>query len=386
MNAPDQPLLIALVAVQFFVHALGWTMATRLFKGWRAAEGQFAGFWFALALGLSLYVPPWPSGHVLRNLGDLLVVAAAALQLRGLALHWGQKPADRACAVLLVLTLGVIALSLSQPHGHGWRVAAVCVGASLLLLATVRLIWQHGRAAMPTFSLALALAYSLLALALLARAVQALASDGLSKVSIDAPGRANVALVMAVMFVGGCMNLAQIRLVLGRVLQRLTAQARTDALTGTANRRGLLHSLQDIHTRARRGGHAYAVLMVDIDHFKAINDLHGHAAGDRVLQRVAQGLREGLRHGDVVARWGGEEFCVLLPRIAAADAQVLAQRMAAQIAHSGEPRVTVSIGVAQMQAGDEQAEPVVQRADAALYRAKDLGRNRVEVCLQAAPA
>ena len=172
-------------------------------------------------------------------------------------------------------------------------------------------------------------------------------------------------------------ELAQIRLVLGRVLQRLTAQAQTDALTGTVNRRGLLQHLEQMHQRARGGGDGYVVLMVDVDHFKNVNDEHGHAQGDDVLKRVAQGLREGLRAGDVVARWGGEEFCVLLPRIGLAEAQTLAERMTLQIAATGKPRVTVSIGVAEAHAQAETAEQVIRRADAALYRAKEAGRNRV---------
>jgi diguanylate cyclase (GGDEF)-like protein len=375
----DQPLMIALVAVQFLVHALGWSMAAYLYRGWRAAEGQFAGFWLALGVGLLLYVPALPSGHALRNLGDVLIVAGVALQHRGLALYWGRPAADRAALAWLALCAAVILLSLGQPHGHAWRVVMVCVGVGGFMAATARLVWQQGRAATPAFALLLCAAYGTLALALFARALQALAADPAAKISIDAPGRGSLALVILVMFVGGLMNLAQIRLVLGRLLQRLIEQAQTDALTGTANRRGLLRCLEELHQRAQRGGHGYAVLMVDVDHFKAINDRHGHAEGDRVLQRVATGLREGLRVGDVIARWGGEEFCVLLPRIGADDAHALAERMTRRIAESGEPRVTVSVGVAEVQAALEGAEEVLRRADAALYRAKESGRNRVMV-------
>ena len=91
-------------------------------------------------------------------------------------------------------------------------------------------------------------------------------------------------------------------------------------------------------TRAQQGGHGYVVLMVDIDHFKAINDRHGHAEGDSILKRVAQNLRDGLRVGDVVARWGwrGVPACCL-PHIGLAEAHALAQRMATQIAATGKP-------------------------------------------------
>jgi diguanylate cyclase (GGDEF)-like protein len=252
-----------------------------------------------------------------------------------------------------------------------------------LLLATVQLIWRHGRDATPSFAPVLAGAYGLLAVTLLVRAVQVLSHAGSAKLSIDAPGRSSLVLVILVMFAGGAINLAQIRLVLGRVLQRLRAQAQSDALTGTANRRGLLLGLEAMHAKAQRGtasgqaGHGYSVLMVDVDHFKAINDSLGHAGGDRALQRVARALRDGLRGGDLIARWGGEEFCVLLPRTTLADAQTLAERLAQRVAASGEPAVTVSIGVAEARAAQETAEDVIRRADAALYLAKQSGRNRV---------
>lgn len=382
----DQPLLIALVAVQFLVHALGWTMAARLTQRWRDAEGQFVAFWLLLAVGLMLYVPAWASGSAPRNLGDLLIVAAIAVQHRGMSLYWGQRPSDRGYLAMLVFTVSMLALSLTQANGHGLRVATVCVGVGVMLLATVRLTWRQGRPGTPAFATIVASGYGLLALALLARAVQALSVGASTKISIDAPGHLNVSLAILVLFVGGLINLAQIRLVLGRVLQHLTTQAQTDALTGTANRRGLMQHLAEVHARAQQGAHGYVVLMVDIDHFKAVNDQHGHAEGDNVLKRVAQNLRDGLRVGDVVARWGGEEFCVLLPRIGLSEARALAERMTLQIAATGMPRVTVSIGVAEVHVQAEDSDGAIRRADAALYRAKQAGRNRVVTAAAFVPA
>jgi diguanylate cyclase (GGDEF)-like protein len=240
-------------------------------------------------------------------------------------------------------------------------------------------VWRRGRKTTPGFAASLAISYAVLSLALLARAAQALTIDPATKISIDAPGRSNLILVILVLFVGGAMNLAQLRLVMGRVLSRLTMQAHSDSLTGAANRRGLLQAL----TEAQRSAAGYALLMVDVDHFKAINDRFGHAEGDRVLKRVAQTLREGVRAGDVVARWGGEEFCLLLPGMGVADAQAWSERIALQIASSGEPRVTISVGVAHVQDGVEATDAVIQRADAALYLAKSAGRNRVIVAAAA---
>jgi two-component system cell cycle response regulator len=138
-----------------------------------------------------------------------------------------------------------------------------------------------------------------------------------------------------------------------------------------------MQRLPAIHARARQGGSSYTVLMVDVDHFKAINDQHGHAEGDEVLRRVALNLREGLRGGDLVARWGGEEFCVVLPRTSLVEAYALAERVATRVADNGEPQVTVSIGVAEAHAARESVEDVIRRADQALYGAKEAGRNCV---------
>ena len=382
----EQPLLIALVAVQFVVHALGWSMTAHVTGRWRDAEGQFAAFWLLLTLGLLLYVPAWPSGSAPRNVANVLIVVALAAQHRGMALYWGRRPSDRAYLVLAALTGATTAISLTQAGGHGLRVAAVCLGAGVMLLATVRLIWVCGRPQMQRFALVMAVSYGVLAVALCARAVQALSVAPATKISIDAPGHLNVPFAILVLFVGGLINLAQLRLILGRVLQHLTLEARTDALTGTANRRGLMRHLEELHARSLQGDHPYVLMMVDIDHFKAVNDRHGHAEGDRVLTRVAQALRDGLRVGDFVARWGGEEFCVLLPRIRLAEARALAERMTMQIAASGEPRVTISVGVAEAHVQLETPEAVIRRADEAMYRAKQSGRNRVVDALNAISA
>jgi len=373
-----QPLLIALVSVQFFIHALIWAMTARMARHWRAVEGHFALFWLLLAVGLMLFVPPLESGSLPRNLADLLIVAASMFEHRGLALHWGQRPGWRFYAVGLAAAAAVIAASFLMANGHGLRVAVVCFGCATMMLASVSLMWRLGRAATPIFAPVAAAGYGLLGAALLVRGVQALLVGSTTKISIDAPGHANIPLAITVLFVGGLINLAHIRLVLGRVLHRLGQQAKTDELTGALNRRGLLMQLEAEHANAVQGRSGYALLMVDVDHFKAINDQHGHAQGDQVLQGVSASLRAALRSDDLVGRWGGEEFCVLLPRTRLHDAEQLAQRVATRVAASNSGiRVTVSIGVSEYGPADLDLQAVIRRADDALYRAKETGRNRV---------
>lgn len=158
-----------------------------------------------------------------------------------------------------------------------------------------------------------------------------------------------------------------------------------DPLTGLANRRSAARRLEAEGMRARRQGEPLSVLMLDLDHFKRVNDRWGHAAGDRVLAAVARILCEELRGADLPARYGGEEFLAILPNADPAQALRVAERVRERIA--GTPialpevtaRITVSVGIASL-APDEAATALVARADEALYAAKQGGRNR---CLAA---
>jgi diguanylate cyclase (GGDEF)-like protein len=168
---------------------------------------------------------------------------------------------------------------------------------------------------------------------------------------------------------------------------RLEAMARTDALTGLVNRRYATEELDRLIASAARHHGELAVLMIDVDHFKALNDERGHEAGDRVLHRMAHQLGVGLRITDVLSRWGGEEFVALLAETGVDGAIGVARRMRERAAETtpGVPPVTVSIGCAAWRRG-ESSEGLLARADAALYEAKRTGRDRVVVSAAAPPA
>ena len=159
--------------------------------------------------------------------------------------------------------------------------------------------------------------------------------------------------------------------------------SRTDSLTQLLNRRYWEAAASAEFQRCRRSGRASTVLLLDIDHFKSINDQHGHPVGDQVIRSVATMLREALRQQDVPGRYGGEEFAVVLPDTNVQGATVLAERVRSLIEKSvlqAEHRVrtTVSIGIAALEAQDGGYGEWVARADRALYAAKGLGRNRTE--------
>ena len=164
-----------------------------------------------------------------------------------------------------------------------------------------------------------------------------------------------------------------------RANAELERVAQTDALTGLHNRGHLNARLREEFTRQQRHRQPYAVLLMDLDHFKLINDSYGHATGDAVLAAFAALIRSSLRASDFVGRFGGEEFLALLPGTTLEGAAALAAKLCQRTrdhAFQGTGYVTVSIGVAEAEPGDAQYEDVVQRADAALYEAKRAGRNR----------
>jgi diguanylate cyclase (GGDEF)-like protein len=163
--------------------------------------------------------------------------------------------------------------------------------------------------------------------------------------------------------------------------------ARTDGLTGLTNRRKFLELVERELLRARRYNAPLALVLLDLDHFKRVNDTHGHLVGDRVLVHAAETLRQAIRDVDTAARYGGEEFAVLLPDTDLVGAQEVAERCARKLASSsvavgaaGDVTVTASLGVATFSPeSDARVEDLMRRADQALYRAKEAGRNRVMV-------
>jgi len=166
--------------------------------------------------------------------------------------------------------------------------------------------------------------------------------------------------------------------------ERLIEMANYDFLTGLLNRREMFARLGVEISRANRTMEPLSIIMIDIDHFKAINDTHGHIVGDSVLKEIARRLREGMRDYDLICRFGGEEFLVMAPETAVERAEELAERLRGMVSDipfhiSSVPAViTISAGVTQLAAG-ETVEGVLSRADSALYRAKEQGRNRVAV-------
>lgn len=164
-------------------------------------------------------------------------------------------------------------------------------------------------------------------------------------------------------------------------IQSYLTEARTDGLTGLFNRRAFDKKLDELFALFRGGGKPFTLILIDIDHFKVINDTHGHPIGDVVLQQIAKRLGSGFGEAEIVARFGGEEFAILttLPiRTAAEKMNTVRNRIASDPIMAGTTKLTVTMSIGLSQPGDDLViGPIVRRADQALYSAKNMGRNRV---------
>ena len=161
--------------------------------------------------------------------------------------------------------------------------------------------------------------------------------------------------------------------------EQLARLALTDRLTGLSNRHAGEQALERDVARARRAGLPFSLALLDLDHFKQVNDRHGHAVGDEILRLVSQVLASTFRASDLAVRWGGDEFLVLLPDVAAKGASIFAERARMQVETLTVPggNVTLSAGVVEI-GQSESPQDAIARADTQLYQAKHAGRNRVK--------
>ena len=165
--------------------------------------------------------------------------------------------------------------------------------------------------------------------------------------------------------------------------QDLQILCRTDPLTTAANRRAFNEILSQEFSRFKRSQKEYALIMIDLDHFKSINDQHGHSVGDQVLIEVTERCKDNIRVHDILARLGGEEFCILLPYTDSKQAKKVAERLREKIeikpiiVDGLRVKVTISVGISLVSTGDEDGHQAMERADQKLFQAKESGRNQI---------
>jgi diguanylate cyclase (GGDEF)-like protein len=308
------------------------------------------------------------------------------LILFGVRSFAGRPP--RPLLYLLAVAAAAIPLFLwNEPEGFAKRVVLVAIlvmACDLLLVREGLLLWRRERLASG------AILAALFAPTVVLFAVRGyLAATGQLGTELFPTDNSNqwlAATGTAFLLLRGS---ALLLLAAERSRNRLVTIAQHDPLTGAMNRSGLERAMTLIAADAGKRPGRLTLLLIDIDHFKSLNDTHGHAAGDRILQLFAEAARSELRASDVLARHGGDEFVALLPHMATKDAVRVANRIRAAFGRALADwdgvalQPTLSIGVAEGEAASDELETLLEHADEALYRSKRLGRDRVQVQIRA---
>ena len=332
------------------------------------------------SLAVSAYVSP----AVLLLGGNALNLIALGMSVIALRMLLEEPLRWRlVLAIGVVGWLGVAWFGIVQPN-YLYRVLWGSVAITLNMLLNVEALtgsfrWQSSRARL------ILLLFCVMAVALVAWRSGQLWFGAYPPDGTSVPSPTNFFYIM----LSGMQPLfASIGFLLlySEILQgKLNLLARVDPLTGVKNRLATNEMMEYLLARAERKEHVLAVLMIDADHFKSVNDHFGHAGGDKVLQGMVAGIRACLRESDVLGRVGGEEFVVLSPETSLSGAMTLAERIrksveATAMSVDGKAvQLTLSIGVTVARLAERDAEAVLKRADKALYAAKHSGRNRVAV-------
>ena len=376
---------LLLVALQYAVLAPAWAVAALALPADRRAAGHWAVYAAGSALALLMIVLGMHNADpVVRALGNVLVMTATLALQRGVWLFTGQRPWLRAQWAILLVT---VALSWMAALSAAWVPARIGVVAALwggIYLWVARDVWRHldgtlRRHWRPIYIAPLVLAGVMLQ----ARTLRAVLSPESVAVEVEQNTVLSVGSSLAGLMAALLLQMTLVGLVVTRLVDRLERLSRFDTLTGLLNRRAIDELLAQEEQRARRLNGRLAVLMIDIDHFKRINDSQGHAVGDRALQHLSAVMRSQLREIDHLARWGGEEFLALLPATSAAEALVMAERLGDRVRSlplvNNDTRLALSasIGVAEWLGPDDSVQRLLERADAALYDAKRNGRDQV---------
>ncbi len=369
--------------------AAGWAMAARALHLSRRASRHWciSALLGALCLALMLTrgtAPDWLGMAV----ADVLAVAAVMAMRRGVLLFLRLQAADGEMIVVLALVgmANLLALLLPAPHAATVQVMATSVGMLWGLLRMSLMSYPSLRREFGELSAFMLVSPQVACIAMyLLRLGTGLLHwpPMLQPLTDDTP--LNVASALLILLLTLLQHGSLLVMAVQRMVRKLRHLSQRDALTGLYNRAEWNRQLEAQHRWLGRFGEPFGVLMIDIDHFKKINDTMGHAAGDAVLLTVAQVLTASAREVDVIGRLGGEEFGVLLPRAEPMTLRRAAERLRqmlgdAETTWRDQPiRLTVSIGAAMCQDADEAPSHVLERADRALYQAKHNGRNRTVV-------
>jgi diguanylate cyclase (GGDEF)-like protein len=313
---------------------------------------------------------------------SIVLIFAACLAAMGVKRFYDQPVSWRGTALITGLSFAGLIFFLVGYDSTAMRVLIYSLGQCLPFALTLKLLLspQHGRS-YPGARLAATVSMIITAIYVIRAATNFLpVGTGLSFAQFSP---LQSALVLALMFLSLAWNFGCLLMAMDRLRNEVADLALLDDLTGVGNRRHLLQRLTEECARSERSGEPFALLVIDLDGFKAINDTHGHAAGDACLQHFTLMAQTRLRPSDMLARTGGDEFCIVLPRSTLREGAMIARRVLevcradAEAAAGADIPIGASIGVAQW-TSDIGSFPdrLLAAADQALYTAKKEGKNR----------
>ena len=374
------PTLWTAFVVNFLALGLIWAYVMRSYPAFAAAR-----FWtasaFVAAIGAAIAMLRAPLDSLVPLwIGGTMLVFAAGLAAMGIKEFYNEPLKWRGTALISGLTCAGMALFLFGYDSETMRVVIYSTGQSLPLALTLKLLMsKHDGRVSPGARLAGMVTIIILTI-YTARAVSKLFGGEVSFSHFNAP---QSIMILALMFLSMAWNFGFLLMAIDRLRNEVADLALLDDLTGVGNRRHLLQRLTEECARSERSHEAFALLVIDLDGFKTINDTHGHAAGDACLQHFTLMAQTRLRPGDMLARTGGDEFCVVLPASTLREGAMIARRIIdvcredAVACVGADVPISVSIGVAQW-TRETGAFPdrLIAAADHALYVAKKEGRNR----------
>lgn len=385
------PTLWTVFVVNFLALGLIWAYVMRSYPKFEAAR-FWTGSAFAAAMGAALASLRVVVDSLLPLLaGGTVLIFAACLAAMGIKRFYDQPVTWRGTALITGLSFAGLSFFIFAYDSSSMRVLIYSVGQSLPLVLTLKLLLSRrdGRQN-PGARLAGTVAIFIVAIYAVRVAGNLLHIGGEFSFIQFSPLQA--ALFLILIFLSMAWNFGLLLMAMDRLRNEVADLALLDDLTGVGNRRHLLQRLTEECARSERGGEPFALLVIDLDGFKRINDTHGHAAGDACLQHFTLMAQTRLRPGDMLARTGGDEFCIVLPASTLREGAMIARRVLdvcredAEACVGADIPIAVSIGVAQW---SREIGPFPDRliaaADHALYAAKNDGKNRYAVYDPAPP-
>jgi diguanylate cyclase (GGDEF)-like protein len=373
------PTLWTVFAINFLALGLIWAYATHAYPRLEAARFWAASAFVGAGGAIMALARLFFDSMLPLVVGGACVILAACLAAMGIQRFYDRPVSWRATALITGLSTGALLCFTFVYDNMQLRMLCYSLGQSLPLALTLNLLWseREGRAA-PGARLAGLVIVTIIGI-YGGRAVGNVLGGDFSAL---AGGQANAVVVLGLVFLSMTLNFGFLLMAMDRLRNEVADLALIDDLTGVANRRHLLQRLTEECARSTRSGEPFSLMVIDLDGFKIINDTHGHAAGDACLQHFTLMAQTRLRPGDMLARTGGDEFCIVLPSSNLHEAASIAQRVLevcrrdAEACTGGDIPIAISIGVAQWDRSIGQlTDRLIANADDALYVAKKGGKN-----------